>query len=419
MAHDYAQLKEFVNFLVTRNLLPEKKISYYQSWIAKYSAFHGVDLNTSVQITDDLISDFVTHLSRRYEDWQVEQAGDALRLLLFFQAGKDERVVNAGTDESSLWKAKAAEMIRALRLRHRAKSTEDNYLHWLRRFYLYLKSKPPMELVDDDVRNFLTYLAVEKKVSASTQNQAFNAILFFFRHVLARDLSIGSAVRAKPGRRLPVVLSKGEINRIFGFMDGTALLMARLIYGCGLRGKECLNLRVKDLDLEKGSLTVRAGKGNKDRVTVLPQSLTGALEKQLVMARDLHDEDRSKNVKGVYLPDSLGRKYPNADKEWAWFWVFPAPGLSIDPQSGVTRRHYIHKTNLQKKFRRAVQEAKIAKPASLHTLRHSFATHLLESGYDIRTIQDLLGHKDVKTTMIYTHVAGKNIVGVKSPLDDL
>ncbi|WP_155890795.1 integron integrase [Desulfuromonas sp. TF] len=239
-----------------------------------------------------------------------------------------------------------------------------------------------------------------------------------YRHVL--DIDTGEAidaVRAKKRQRLPVVLSKGEVLRVFDAMRSTMRLMAMLTYGCGLRLSECLNLRVKDLDLERGLLIVRSGKGDKDRRTVLPESLHNDLVAHLVEVRALFDSDRQQNLNGVYLPKALERKYPNAGKEWGWFWVFPARGVSTDPRSGMVRRHYQHPSLFQRTFREATQTAAIAKRVTVHALRHSFATHLLESGTDIRTIQDLLGHADLRTTMIYTHVVSKNPLGVRSPLD--
>ncbi|RMG04646.1 MAG: integron integrase, partial [Nitrospirae bacterium] len=218
-------------------------------------------------------------------------------------------------------------------------------------------------------------------------------------------------------RRLPVVLSKKEIQSIFDNLKGTHRLMAMLIYGCGLRLQECLNLRIKDIDLEKNLVIVRAGKGDKDRRTILPDTLKDALLQHISEIRRLYDEDRARGLPGVYLPGALERKYPNAGKEWAWFWLFPSKSLSVDPRTNTVRRHHIHAGTLQKAFKEAVRKAEIEKSASVHTLRHSFATHLLEDGYDIRTVQELLGHKSLNTTMIYTHVAKRNILGVKSPLD--
>jgi integron integrase len=284
---------------------------------------------------------------------------------------------------------------------------------------LHFGNKKVAEINKDDVQNFLSRLAVEKNVAASTQNQAFSALLFFFRHVLGRDLDdLNDTVRATKTRKLPVVLSKGEIQKIFSFLSGQYLLMARLIYGCGLRVQECLSLRVKDLDFEQSSLTVRSGKGDKDRMTVLPESIKNELLAHLAMVEKIFRRDAAYDRSGgVWLPRALGRKYPNAAKEWGWFWLFPASKVSVDPRTGEKQRHHLHVTSLQRQFKKAVRLTEIPKNASVHSLRHSFATHLLERGYDIRTIQELLGHANLQTTMIYTHVAGKNILGVTSPLD--
>ena len=283
---------------------------------------------------------------------------------------------------------------------------------------MFIKGKTPEELRGKDIQAFLSYLAVERKVSPSTQNQALNALVFFFKHVLNKNIEKKiSAVKARPKVRLPVVLSQGEVQKIFRNMSGVTRLMAMLVYGCGLRLTECLQLRIKDIDLERGMVIVRSGKGNKDRRTVLPETLKNDLIRQMNAARVLYDEDRTNDVAGVELPHALERKYPNAGKEWGWFWLFPSKTLSVDPRSGKIRRHHIHGATLQKAFKKAVRTANIAKQVSVHTLRHSFATHLLENGYDIRTIQELLGHKNLQTTMIYTHVAERNTLGVVSPLD--
>ncbi|MEJ2690421.1 MAG: integron integrase [Deltaproteobacteria bacterium] len=303
-------------------------------------------------------------------------------------------------------------------MRHRSLSTEKTYISWLRHFRHFLQNDDPNQVTSAQVRDFMTYLAVERKVAKSTQNQAFNAMVFLFRHVLEQQLAeIAGAVRSSRPRRLPVVLTKQEVSRLFDHLQGKHLLMARLIYGCGLRLKECLSLRIKDLDFESGALWVRAGKGDKDRLTVLPSSLYLDLRAQLDRARTFFEQDRTADLAGVWLPHALERKYPNAGKEWPWQWLFPSSKTSVDPRSGLIRRFHVSTTNLQKQVKKAVLEAGIAKNATVHTLRHSFATHLLESGYDIRTIQELLGHSNVQTTMIYTHVASKNSLGVKSPLD--
>lgn len=312
------------------------------------------------------------------------------------------------------WAFLESEMRRVLRLRHTSVKTERAYLGWLGRFRLFVGGRGGVEA--SDVVGFLSHLAGEG-VSPSTQNQAFSALLFLFRHVLQRDLDVAGAVRAKEQHRLPVVLSRGEVPRVLGLLGPPFDLMARLIYGSGLRLQECLELRVKDLLLEEGVLLVRSGKGGKDRRTVLPASLRGPLSGQLRRVRVLFEQDRVAGVPGVALPDALERKYPTAGQEWAWFWVFPGADLSVDPRTRVVRRHHVHPSAFQKHFKQAVRDAGVGKPASIHTLRHSFATHLLETGTDIRTIQELLGHNDVKTTMIYTHVASRNRLGVRSPLD--
>ncbi|MDI6744300.1 MAG: integron integrase [Thermodesulfovibrionales bacterium] len=281
-----------------------------------------------------------------------------------------------------------------------------------------MNGKQPQSLEGKDIQDFLSYLAVEKKVSASTQNQALNAIVFLYRHVFDKNIAGEiSAVRARQNRRLPVVLTINEIEKIFSEMSGVNKLMARLIYGCGLRLQECLQLRIKDVDFEQSLVIIRSGKGDKDRRTVLPEAVKDELVKHINGIRVIHEKDRKAGVNGVQLPGALDRKYPNAGKEWGWFWLFPSQTLSVEPRTNVVRRHHVYHDALQRAFKTAVMKAEITKQASIHTLRHSFATHLLESGYDMRTIQELLGHTSIQTTMIYTHVATKNILGVRSPLD--
>jgi len=280
-----------------------------------------------------------------------------------------------------------------------------------------LNGLSPYSLDSTHVKDFLTYLAVERKVAASTQNQAFNAILFLFRHILDKQIDeIGDAVRAKKKRRLPVVLTKSEINRLLDQMSGTNLLMAKTIYGCGLRLRECLHLRIKDIDFSRMAVTVR-GKGDKDRETVLPGSIKGTMINHIESVRKIYEKDRENGLAGVQLSGALERKLPNAGKEWAWFWVFPSHKISVDPTTNIIRRHHIYAGNLQRQIKQAGIRAGIPKRITVHALRHSFATHLLEKGHDIRTIQDLLGHADLRTTMIYTHVVSKNRLGIISPLD--
>lgn len=302
--------------------------------------------------------------------------------------------------------------------KHYSRRTEESYTNWIKKFVFFHHKKHPRDMSAPEVEAFLTDLAVNGKVSASTQTQALSALLFLYREVLGIDLPwMDGLVRAKPSQRVPIVLSVNEVHRLMANLDGMYALMARLIYGSGMRLMECVRLRVKDVDFDRHEVTVREGKGRKDRVTMLPQSLVSELQAHLKKVQVLFDMDRKADIPGVEMPDALSRKYPHADKSWGWFWVFPAPGLSDDPRTGIHRRHHIYEQNLQRAIRVGVKRAGIAKPATTHTLRHSFATHLLESGYDIRTIQELLGHSDVSTTMIYTHVLNKGGKGVVSPLD--
>ncbi|MBU4318142.1 MAG: integron integrase [Proteobacteria bacterium] len=265
---------------------------------------------------------------------------------------------------------------------------------------------------------FLSYLAVERNVAKATQNQAFNAILFFYRHVLEKEVgSIASAVRAKRGTRLPVVLSRDEVTRLINHLSGVPGLMAKILYGSGLRLNECTRLRIQDLDFERNTIIVRGAKGDKERETIFPEEIVDDVKSHLEKTRLAFEADRKATVPGVHLPGALDRKYPNAAKQWIWYWVFPSGKLSVDPRSKLIRRHHISPDFIQKAIKKASDATALSKKVTTHTLRHSFATHLLEDGYDIRTIQQLLGHADLETTMIYTHVAKKNMLGVRSPLD--
>ncbi len=305
-----------------------------------------------------------------------------------------------------------------IRVKHLSFRTEEAYLGWIRRFILFHDKRHPKEMGADEVRAFLTHLAVEGKVAASTQNQAFAALLFLYREVLQTTLgNLENVVRAKKPKRLPNVMTKDEVQRLLAYMSGEQWLVANLLYGAGLRLMEALRLRVKDVDFEYRQIIVRDGKGAKDRVTVLPEKITGALREHLLRVRRLHEEDLRLGFGEVYLPFALDRKYPKAGKEWIWQYVFPAAKRSIDPRSDIERRHHISPHIIQSAVKTAVGQAAIYKKISPHVFRHSFATHLLESGYDIRTLQELLGHKDVQTTQIYTHVTKRGGLGVRSPLD--
>jgi integron integrase len=306
----------------------------------------------------------------------------------------------------------------ALRVRHYSLSTERSYCEWVRRFILFHGKRHPQDLGAAEVTSFLSHLAVDRNVSPSTQNQAKSAILFLYRHVLGQDLPwLDEVVQAKPRQRLPVVLTESEIRRLLHAMSGISGLIASLLYGTGMRLQEALRLRVKDVELQRREVVVRQGKGGKDRVTVLPENLVLPLRQQMASSKALHDADLSAGFGEVWLPDALAVKYPHAARSWGWQFVFPSRQLSTDPRSGVVRRHHIQPDTVQRAIASAAHQSRIAKPCSPHILRHSFATHLLQAGYDIRTVQELLGHSDVSTTMIYTHVLNRGGRGVVSPLD--
>jgi len=306
----------------------------------------------------------------------------------------------------------------AIRGRHYARRTERAYVGWIRRFILFHGKRHPDQMAGPEITEFLTSLAVERGVSASTQNQALSAILFLYKEVLERDLPwLGNMIHAKRPERLPVVLTRAEVASLLGELRGTAHLIACLLYGGGLRLLECLQLRIKDVDLARREIRIRDGKGRKDRVTVLPGSIIPALSVHIADTRAQHREDLAAGAGYVALPDALRAKYPAAPREWQWQWLFPASRGYVDRKTGEHRRHHRHESAVQRDIKAAGRAAAIPKLVSCHALRHSFATHLLESGQDIRTIQELLGHKDVATTMIYTHVLNSGPLGVRSPLD--
>jgi len=316
-------------------------------------------------------------------------------------------------------KPKLLDQVRAkIRLKHYSIRTEQAYVDWIRRYILFHGKRHPQEMGKSEVEQFLSHLAVERNVAASTQNQALSAILFLYKEVLEKDIGwLDGMERAKRPARLPVVLTAAEVRAVLAHLEGRHRLMANLLYGAGLRLMECVRLRVKDLDFEYRQITVRDGKGQKDRLTMLPDALMGPLQTHLADVKILHEQDLREGFGNVYLPFALERKYPNAGREWGWQYVFPASQRSIDPRSNIERRHHLDEQTLQRAFKNAVRASGVAKPASCHSLRHSFATHLLMAGYDIRTVQELLGHKDVSTTMIYTHVLNRGGQGVISPLD--
>jgi integron integrase len=318
-------------------------------------------------------------------------------------------------------KPKLLDQVRnVIRYKHYSIRTEESYIHWIKKFIFFHEKRHPREMEVEEVSQFLTHLAVHDKVASSTQNQAFSAILFLYRHVLKKELGmLENVTRAKRPPRLPVVFNKDEVKSILIQLEGSKWLMANLLYDAGLRLRECLSLRVKDIDFAYKQIVVRDGKGNKDRVTVLPTIIIDNLKRHLQKTKILHERDLKTGFGSVYLPYALERKYKNADKSWAWQYVFPSSRLSIDPRSGIRRRHHASESILRKAIKKAMLQAGITKHGSCHTLRHSFATHLLETGYGIRTVQELPGHSDVRTTMIYTHVLNRGGKGVQSPGDAL
>jgi len=330
-------------------------------------------------------------------------------------------LLNNSSTITGTQKPKLLDRVRqAIRARHYSPRTEKAYVGWIKRFVFFHDKHHPAEMGEAEIGQFLSSLASDSHVSASTQNQALNALLFLYQQVLEAKIGlVQGVVRAKRPRRLPVVLTRDEVRGILKNLKGAPWLMAMLLYGAGLRLMECCCLRVKDIDFSGNEIVVRSGQGNKDRHTVLPAAIKEPLLRHLEAVKRQHRQDLQKGLGRVALPDALARKYPNAPGEWAWQWVFPATSHYTDGMTGEKRRHHLHESVLQRAFKVARLEAAIPKPASCHSLRHSFATHLLEDGYDIRTVQELLGHKDVATTMIYTHVLNRGGKGVRSPLDGL
>jgi integron integrase len=309
-------------------------------------------------------------------------------------------------------------IVERLRVKHYSKRTEEAYIQWIKRYILHHGKRHPREMGAVEVEHFLTHLAVDRNVSASTQNQAKSALLFLYKEVLEMELPwLDNVTQAKAPKRMPVVLNKQEVQALLNRLDGTLWLIGSLLYGSGLRVMECLRLRVKDIDFVKREILVREGKGFKDRVTMLPAALVEPLKQHLIKVQALHDEDLAAGFGEVYMPMALDKKYPNGGREWAWQYVFPSIKRSIDPLTNKIRRHHADEKTIQRAVKKAAKGGNITKLATPHTLRHSFATHLLEGGYDIRTVQELLGHSDVSTTMIYTHVLNKGGRGVSSPLD--
>lgn len=418
-------MKNTFEIFFIKNGVPKDKIKFYVIWLNKFIAFYSGSLD---HVSNKDINMFLNQLKEdEFAAWQIDQARNAVILYIEKYCGKtivsalqSEKETSVNSPTIATWQQAKERFTELIRLRHYAYNTEKTYQEWIRRFLLYTKLGTPQQASSEHVKQFLAYLAVERKVTASTQNQAFNALLFLFRDVLGIEFGdFRNTIRAKKNQRVPVVLTIDEIKAVFAHIKGVMELALTLIYASGIRVTECVRLRVQDLDFGNHSLIIRSGKGDKDRVTLLPEFLHEQLKIHLKNIKSIHENDLKLGHGAVYLPDALERKYPRANQEWRWQYVFPAAGLAIDPRSGIIRRHHVDQQTLQRAMKHAVIQAGLTKKASVHTLRHSFATHLLQSGYDIRTIQDLLGHKDVTTTMIYTHVIKSGPHGVKSPAEIL
>ena len=418
-----SSLQEYGEFLLRAQLARPAAAPYFVRWVRRFLARPASD-----EPLTDQVRGFCEDLERHdgIADWQVRQAEQALRIYFVnFLKRTDwhRQPANTVVDEHGQTSplAAMAQLRLRIRTRHYSYRTECTYVDWVRRFLAYAAEQqgvPHPRIAPAVVRDYLTHLAVHQRVAASTQNQAFCAILFLSREVLGVNVeSVSTAVKAKRGAHLPTVLSVPETLALLDAMSGTPRLMAALIYGGGLRVSECCELRFKDIDFDQGLVIVRRAKGDKDRSTLLAELGRDELRAQLRKSEAVHQADRRSGLAGVWLPDALDRKYPNAGRELGWFWVFPSHTLSTDPRAGVVRRHHISDSVIQKAVRAAAQKARIHKPVSVHTLRHSFATHLLLNGVDIRQIQEYLGHANVETTMIYTHVVKELRTPARSPLD--
>jgi len=416
---------------------------WFGRWLRRYAVFLRQPESVTLLVSQNSVKQFCrTLMAREVPAWQRLQAVRAIefyrnqvletaepdlleiRRILGRIAEGERQAINSLADEAELigvvklnepaWIQK---MRAELRLMHYALSTETAYIGWVLRFMKHVGSEELEKFGAPELKEFLTDLAVDGNVAASTQNQALSSVLFFYQRILGRELEFIDAVKAKRPKHLPLVLSRPEVNRMLRQLEGRDLLLALLLYGSGMRHKEVLRLRVKDVHFDTMQIMIRDGKGEKDRVTMLPKSAVELLERQLKAVKKLHDRDLEAGFGQVYLPYALAKKYPNADREYAWQFVFPSREKSRDPRSGAIRRHHLHENNFPPIMKRALKVANVDQPATPHTLRHSFATHLLEDGYDIRTVQELLGHADVKTTMIYTHVLNRPGLAVRSPVD--
>ena len=422
-------LPDFQKYLMDNKLTPEGHVFFYALWASRFLSFSNRHQDKAIELRKRLFLDSLTK-EQKLQDWQVNQADNAIGLYLHHFLSGDTSSLSPNTESISQnkfpdYQGTRQKLREAIRIKHYAYSTERTYTEWFKRFYNYVTSTKGKQWQkngadETDVRDFLSQLAIKQRVSSSTQNQAFNALLFLFREVLKISLQyLGNTVRAKRGPKMPVVLTQDEVKGLLNKVEGKDQLIIQLLYGTGMRLMELARLRVQDIDFGLNSIIVRAGKGDKDRMTIMPEFVKNSLKEHLSRVRELHEKDLEMGHGEVYLPDSLDRKYINAGKEWRWQYAFPAASLSVDPRTGKVRRHHISPSSIQKIVAVAVKKAGIAKHASVHTMRHSFATHLLMQGVNIREVQELLGHKNVETTMIYTHVVRNMSKAPESPLDNL
>lgn len=423
------------------NGVPEKARKFYLRWLRFYLDYcRKYDIPLDQPESQPL---FLQKLQeKKLPPWQQEQASHAVALYFELIPAATEsipapiptapapepapatnptpsQVSEPAVSTGASWREEFTNLTEEIKVRHYSPKTLDTYRLWLRKFQAFVRSKPPESLTVADVKEFLTWLAVKRQVAASTQNQAFNALLFFFRHILHREFGkVDGVVRAKRRPYIPVVLNREEIDTVLAHLEPPYDLVVKLLYGCGLRLFECLNLRLQSLNFDAGIITVHDGKGQKDRTVPLPKAIIPAMLAQVEALKILHQRDLARKYAGVFLMNALDKKYPNAAREFVWQWFFPAKDLTRVPETGEFRRYHLHETQVQKAIRKAVGEARLCKRATAHTFRHSFASHLLGANYDIRTIQELLGHSDLKTTMIYTHtVKSSTIKEARSPLD--
>ncbi len=421
-------LPEFQEFLLSKKLVPQKSTSFYAHWVSKFLRFSSSDEDLAIDSRMDKFLNWLKSQGNIF-DWQIRQADEALKLYINHFLNGNTKIFYPNSfltkDKDFSFSEALNKMRNALRIKHYSYKTERSYVDWAKRFFTYLsdtkeKNANTQQLDSTDMRDFLSFLAVKQRVSSSTQNQAFNALLFLFRNILKKEVGgLAQTVRAKRGIKLPVVLTVEEVKDLFKYVTGKNLLILQLLYGSGLRLMELARLRIADIDFDSNLVFVRGGKGDKDRTTMLAENVKENLRLHLREVKSLHEKDLKEGHGEVYLPDALWRKYPNAAKEWKWQYVFPSANFSVDPRSGKIRRHHISEKSIQEAVRNAVRKSEIIKHATVHTLRHSFATHLLMNGVNIREVQELLGHKNVETTMVYTHVLRNISNAPKSPLDSL